>query len=92
LWSDDIPYEQRVISLARRILRNDRDPSALVDAGENLATRSLRFSLTADEEHTGNGESTRKNARIGHNFPRIIWTLASPASATLMPSRTLFLV
>jgi hypothetical protein len=50
LWSGDIPYHQAIILRAGRILSDDLDRSLLVNAGENLS-RSLRHSLTADEEH-----------------------------------------
>jgi hypothetical protein len=52
---------------AGRLLSDDPDRSAVVvDAGENL-TRSLRSSLTADEER-GGGESIRDNANFGHKL------------------------
>jgi hypothetical protein len=51
---------------AGRLLSDDPDRSAVVvDAGENLI-RSLRSSLTADEER--GGESTRDNASFGHKL------------------------
>jgi len=54
---------------AGRLLTDDPDRSAVVvDAGENL-TRSLRSSLTADEER-GGGEGTRDNANFGHKLPQ----------------------
>jgi hypothetical protein len=52
--------------------------AAIVDAGENLPRR-LCFSRIADEEQTCGGESTRKNARIEHNFLPLIWKLARPS-------------
>jgi hypothetical protein len=68
LWSDDIPYEQDLIVAAGRIRSNDVDrTAAVVDAGENLS-RSLRVSLTADEEHSHGGESTRDDANVRHGF------------------------
>jgi hypothetical protein len=54
---------------AGRLFSDDPDRSAVVvDAGENLI-RSLRSSLTADEER-GGGESTRDNASFGHKLPQ----------------------
>jgi len=58
-----------LVALAGRVLSDDPDRSVVVaDAGENL-TRSLRSSLTADEER-GGGEGTRDNANFGHKLPQ----------------------
>jgi hypothetical protein len=67
LWSDGIPYEQVLILRAGRILSDDLERSLLRNAGENLS-RSLRSSLTADEERAHCGERAGDDASIEHIF------------------------
>jgi hypothetical protein len=68
LWSDDIPYDQVLNGKAGRRLSDDPDRSGDdMDAGKNL-TRSLRFSVTADEEHAQGGESTSDDASVEHDY------------------------
>jgi hypothetical protein len=66
-WSDGIPCDQVLILRAWHTLADDLERSLLRNAGENL-DRSLRSSLTADEEQAQAGKRAGDDASIEHIF------------------------